>query len=72
MDSPGFCGAYGVDDSEGMVTQEMTPVRQTVAEVVADLREARRAKRKLQLAQIIDLERLEPIEPAPTTMARLG
>jgi hypothetical protein len=55
-----------------MVTQEMTPVRQTVAEVVADLRAARRAKRKLQLAQIIDLERLEPIEPAPATMARLG
>ena len=68
----GFCGAYGVDDSDGMVTQEMTPVRQTVAEVVADLRAARRAKRKLQLAQIIDLERLEPIEPAPATMARLG
>jgi hypothetical protein len=68
----GFCGAYGVDDSEGAVTQQMTPVRQTVAEVVADLREARRGKRKLQLAQIIDLERLEPIEPAPATMARLG
>ena len=72
MDSPGFCGAYGVDDNEGAVTQQMTPVRQTVAEVVADLREARRGKRKLQLAQIIDLERLEPIEPAPATMARLG
>ena len=68
----GFCGAYGVDDNEGAVTQQMTPVRQTVAEVVADLREARRGKRKLQLAQIIDLERLEPIEPAPATMARLG
>jgi hypothetical protein len=68
----GFCGAYGVDDNEGTVTQQMTPVRQTVAEVVADLREARRGKRKLQLAQIIDLERLEPIEPAPATMARLG
>jgi hypothetical protein len=71
LESPGFCGAYGVDDSEGAVTQEMTPVRQTVAEVVADLRAARRAKRKLQLAQIIDLKRLEPIEPAPATMARL-
>jgi hypothetical protein len=70
-ESPGFCGAYGVDDSEGALTQEMTPVRQTVAEVVADLRAARRAKRKLQLAQIIDLKRLEPIEPAPATMARL-
>ena len=34
----GFCGAYGVDDNEGAVTQQMTPVRQTVAEVVADLR----------------------------------
>jgi hypothetical protein len=70
-DSGGFCGAYGVDESDGAVSQEMTPVRQTVAEVVADLREARRRRRKLQVVQIIDLQRLEPIEPAPATMARL-
>jgi hypothetical protein len=66
----GFCGAYGVGDDGGNLTQEMTPVRQTVAEVVADLREARR-RRKLELAQIIDLRRLQPIEPAQATMARL-
>jgi hypothetical protein len=71
IESSGFCGAYGVGDGEGTVTQEMTPVRQTVAEVVADLKEARRRRRKLQLAQIIDLKRLEPIEPAGATMARL-
>ena len=47
-------------------------MRQTVAEVVDDLKEARRRQRKLQLAQIIDLKRLEPIEPAGATMARLG
>ena len=72
IERTGFCGAYGVGDDEGAVTQEMTPVRQTVAEVVDDLKEARRRRRKLQLAQIIDLKRLEPIEPAGATMARLG
>ena len=72
FETTGFCGAYGVGDDEGAVTQEMTPVRHTVAEVVDDLKEARRRRRKLQLAQIIDLERLEPIEPAGATMARLG
>ena len=71
IESSGFCGAYGVGDGEGTVTQETTPVRQTVAEVVADLKEARRRRRKLQLVQIIDLKRLEPIEPAGATMARL-
>jgi hypothetical protein len=70
-DVGGFCGAYGVDDSDGALMQEMTPVRQTIAEVVADLREARRRRRKLQSVQIIDLRRLEPIEPAGATMARL-
>ena len=72
IERTGFCGAYGVGDDEGAVTQEMTPVRHTVAEVVDDLKEARRRQRKLQLAQIIDLKRLEPIEPAGATMARLG
>jgi hypothetical protein len=49
----------------------MTPVRDTVAEVVADLKAARRQRRKLRLAQIIDLRRLQPIEPVRATMARL-
>jgi hypothetical protein len=71
IETGGFCGAYGIGDDEGAVTQEMTPVRQTVAEVVDDLKEARRRRRKLQLVQIIDLRRLEPIEPAGATMARL-
>ena len=71
IERTGFCGAYGVGDDEGAVTQEMTPVRHTVAEVVDDLKEARRRRRKLQLAQIIDLKRLEPIEPVGVTMARL-
>jgi len=71
IETNGFCGAYGVGDGDGTVTQEMTPVRQTVAEVVADLKEARRRRRELQLVQIIDLRRLEPIEPAGVTMARL-
>ena len=71
IETSSFCGAYGVGDGEGTMTQEMTPVRQTVAEVVADLKEARRRRRKLQLVQIIDLKRLEPIEPAGATMARL-
>jgi hypothetical protein len=70
-EASGFCGTYGVDDGEGVVTQETTPVRRTVAEVVADLKEARRRRRRLQLVQIIDLKRLEPIEPARATMARL-
>jgi hypothetical protein len=69
--SSGFCATYGIDDGEGMVTQETTPVRRTVAEVVADLKAARRRRRGLQLVQIIDLGRLEPIEPARATMARL-
>lgn len=70
-ETSGFCGAYGVGEGDGDITQEMTPVRQTVAEVVADLKEARRRRRKLRLAQIIDLRRLRPIEPARATMARL-
>ena len=70
-DGGGFCGSYGVDDSGDAVVQALTPVRETVAEVLADLRVAQR-QRKLRLVQIIDLDRLEPIEPAPATMARLG
>lgn len=70
-ETSGFCGAYGVGDGETDITQEMTPVRETVAEVVDDLKAARRQRRKLRLAQIIDLRRLQPIEPARATMARL-
>jgi hypothetical protein len=70
-DCGGFCGSYGVDDGGDTVVQALTPVRETVAEVVADLRAAQR-QRKLRLVQIIDLDRLEPIEPAPATMATLG
>jgi hypothetical protein len=67
----GFCGAYGIDDNAEAIDQQLTPVRDTVEEVVADLRAVRQRRRRLRLAQIIDLKRLEPIEPAATTMARL-
>jgi hypothetical protein len=67
----GFCGAYGTSDNTEGIAQQLTPVRDTVEEVVADLQAVRRRKRQLRLAQIIDLNRLEPIEPAATTLARL-
>lgn len=67
----GFCGAYGIDDNAEAIDQQLTPVRDTVEEVVADLRAVRQRRRRLRLAQIIDLKRLEPIEPAAETMARL-
>ena len=70
-DDRGFCGAYGIDDDAEAIEQQLTPVRDTVEEVVADLRAVRRDRRRLRLAQIIDLNRLEPIEPATETMARL-
>ena len=67
----GFCGAYGIGDDAEAITQQLTPVRDTVEEVVADLQAVRRRKHQLRLAQIIDLNRLEPIEPSAETMARL-
>jgi hypothetical protein len=67
----GFCGAFGSGEDIASFAQELTPVRQTVEEVVADLKHVVESRRKLRIAQIIDLGRLEPIEPMRATMARL-
>ena len=66
-----FRGAYSLGDALDGRAHGLTPERDTVEEVVADLLEAQRQKATLHFAQIIDTMTLRPIEPAQKTLARL-
>ena len=66
-----FCAAYSTGSALDALSHELTPLRNTTQEVVADLLELRRLKRVIHFAQIIDMATLEPIEPPSATLARL-
>ena len=66
-----FCGVYSLGDALDWPRHELTPRRQTIGEVVADLLEVRRARRVVYFAQIIDMATLAPVEPEEATVARL-
>lgn len=66
-----FRGAYSLGNALDARTHELTPERDTIEEVVADLLEAQQQKRTFHFAQIIDTTSLRPIEPARNTLARL-
>ena len=66
-----FCGVYSVGDSLDSPRHELTPARQTIGEVVADLMEVRRSRRIVYFAQIIDMATLAPVEADEVTIARL-
>ena len=71
MPSDQYCGAYQLRDAWGGSIQQLTPVRQSVADVAADLRTARDQAGRFDRARIIDLQTLRAVEPWPATMARL-
>jgi hypothetical protein len=66
-----FRGAYSLGNALDGRAHSLTPERDTVEEVVADLLGAQRQKATLHFAQIIDTTTLRPIEPAQETLARL-
>ena len=66
-----YRGAYSLGNALDARTHELTPERDTIEQVVADLLGAQQQKRTLHFAQIIDTTTLRPIEPARTTLARL-
>ena len=66
-----FRGAFSLGNALDARIHELTPERDTIEEVVADLLEAQQQKRTFHFAQIIDTATLRPIEPVRTTLARL-
>jgi hypothetical protein len=66
-----FRGVYSVGDALDAPTHELTPPRDTIEEVVADLLEAQARRRIIYFAQIINTATLHPIEPARATIERL-
>jgi hypothetical protein len=66
-----FRGAYSVGNALDGRDHDLTPERDAIEEVVADLLEAQKQRGTLHFAQIIDAMTLRPTEPARETLARL-
>lgn len=66
-----FRGAYSMGNALDGRAHSLTPERDTIEEVIADLLEAQKQKATVHFAQVIDAVTLRPIEPAQETLARL-
>ena len=70
-DGSHFFGVYSVGNTLDARTHELTPSRDTVEEVVADLQKAQAQRSVIGFAQIISTATLDPVEPAGATIERL-
>jgi hypothetical protein len=66
-----FFGVYSVGDSLDARTHELTPSRDTIEEVVADLLKAQARRRIIRFARIVSTSTLHSIEPVDVTIERL-
>ena len=66
-----FRGVYSVGNALDAPRHELTPPRDTIEEVVADLVRKQARRRIIYFAQIINTATLHPIEPATATIERL-
>ena len=66
-----FRGVYSLGNTLDAPDHYLTPPRDTIEEVVADLLQERARRRIIHFAQIISTATLYPIEPAEATMERL-
>ena len=67
-----FVGLYGVGEDYAELIQKLTPARDSIAAVMADLSRRQKHEGGLGFAQILDLSVLEPVEPYQVTLARLN
>lgn len=70
-DGSRFVGLYGISEDQGDLIQKLTPPRDSIDAVMADLADKQRHEGKLEFVQIVDLSMLQPVEPYQTTLARL-
>jgi hypothetical protein len=70
-DGGNFQGVYSVGNALDAPTHELTPPRDTIEEVVADLLKEQARRRIIYFAQIISTATLHPIESSEATIERL-
>ena len=66
-----FFGVYCAGNTPDARARELTPSRDSIEEVVADLQKAQAQRSIIGFAQIISTATLDPVEPAGATIERL-
>lgn len=66
-----FAAVYGLGEDQFRLNQKLTPTRNSVEAVMADLAKRQTREGPLHFVQIIDLSMLEPVEPYQATLAQL-